>query len=153
MKNLLLVYRCVVRCEACPIVCSPMSVVINAKGKQCLALDLQYLNQFLPHKKFKYEGLNLIPSLFHQGDYLSVFDLKSGYHHLDIHDECWPYPGFFWGVGSARRWYAFWVLPFGLSTACYIFTKLMQPSVKGWRSMGIKYLVYMDDGILVASSE
>ena len=145
--------RCVVRCEQCPIVCSPLSVVTKAQGKQRLVLDLRYVNQFLPDRKFKYEGLNLIPSLFCQGDYFAVFDLKSGYHHVDIHEECWPYLGFSWGVGPARRWYAFRVLPFGLSTACYVFTKLMRPLVKRWRAMGLRCVVYIDDGILAASSE
>ena len=50
--------HCVVQCEACSIVCSPLSVVTNKKGKQRLVLDLRYLNQFLPDRKFKYERLN-----------------------------------------------------------------------------------------------
>ena len=42
--------------------CSPLSVVQNDKGKQRLVIDLQYVNQYLPVQKFKYEGLNLVPS-------------------------------------------------------------------------------------------
>ena len=86
-------------------------MVSNVSAKQRLVLDLRYLNQFLPDRKFKYEGLSIIPSLFQQGDYFSVFDLKSGYHHVDIHQDCWPYLGFARGVGLARRWYTFRVLP------------------------------------------
>ena len=41
----------------------------------------------------------------------------------------------------------FCVLPFGLSTACYIFTKLLRPLVKRRRSKGLRYIVYIDDGI------
>ena len=145
--------RCVSCCMACLVICSPLSVVTNARGEQRLVLDLRYLNQFLPDRKFKYEGLSIIPSLFCQGDYFSVFDLKSGYHHVDIHQDCWPYLGFSWGVGLARRWYTFRVLPFGLSTACYVFTKLMRPLVKRWRSLGFRCIVYIDDGICTASSE
>ena len=125
--------HCVVECDRCPIVGSPLSVVTSAKGKKRLVLDLRYLNQFLPNRKFKYKGLNLIPSLFQEGDYFTVFDLESGYHHIDIHEECWPYLGFAWEVQSTRRWYALRVLRFGLSTACYVFTKLLRPLVKGWR--------------------
>ncbi len=94
--------HCVVKCDRCLIVCSPLSVVTSAKGKKRLVLDLRYLNQFLPDGKFKYKGLNLIPSLFQQGDYLTVFDLKSGCHHADIHEDCWPYLGFAWEVQSTR---------------------------------------------------
>ena len=41
----------------------------------------------------------------------------------------------------------FLVLPFGLSTACYVFTKLLRPLVKRWRSQGRRVVVYIDDGI------
>ena len=91
--------------------------------------------------------------MFQQGDYFTVFDLKSGYHYVDIHKECWPYLGFTWGVHSARRWYVFLVLPFCLSTACYVFTKLLRPLVKRWRSLGLRCVMYIDDGICQASSE
>ena len=38
----------------------------------------------------------------------------------------------------------FTVLPFGLSTACFCFTKLLKLFSTGWRSLG---LIYIDDGI------
>ena len=49
--------------------CSPLSVVQNDKGKQRLAVDFWYINQFLPIQKFKYEGLNLVPQLFQKGNF------------------------------------------------------------------------------------
>ena len=144
--------RCVVECTSCPTVCSPLSVVTNASGKQRLVLDLRYVNQFLPERKFKYEGLELIPTLFESGDFFTTFDLKSGYHHVDLHEDSWPYLGFSWGSGTARKWFTFRVLPFGLSTACYVFTKLLRPLVKRWRSKGLRCIVYIDDGIYAAKS-
>ena len=41
------------------------------------------------------------------------------------------------------------VLPFGLST---VFTKVMRQLVKKWRSMGIRVVVYINDGIAFAST-
>ena len=41
----------------------------------------------------------------------------------------------------------FRVLPFGLSTACYLFTKLLRTLVSRWRSMGHVSLMYIDDGM------
>ena len=140
-------------CDSCPTVSSPLSVVVNAGGKKRLVLDLRYINQFLPMRKFKYEGLGLIPSVCSSGDFFTTFDLKSGYHHVDIHKDCWPYLGFSWSHGLTRRWYMFRVLPFGLSTACYVFTKVMRPLVKRWRSSGFKCIIYIDDGICVSPSE
>lgn len=38
------------------------------------------------------------------------------------------------------------VLPFGLSTAPYIFTHVLRPFVSSWHDKGVKILVYLDDG-------
>ena len=54
---------CIVQSSECPLVCSPLSLVENAKGKLRLVLDLRYVNQFLLEQKFKYEGLNLVPHI------------------------------------------------------------------------------------------
>ena len=81
--------RCVVECEFCPI-CSPLSVVTNASGKQHLLLDLRYVSQFSPDREFKYESLELVSTLFN----VAIFshpDLKSGYHHVDLYEDSWPY--------------------------------------------------------------
>ena len=68
---------------------------------------LIYINQFLIQCKFKYEGLNLISSLFRAGNFVFSFDLKSGYHHVDIHKQFQPYLGFSWGDGCKRRFITF----------------------------------------------
>ena len=70
-----------------PHVCSPLSVVSNSRGKKSLVLDLCYPNQFLYKEMFKYEDLRTALLLFKKGDYLFSFDLKSGYHHVDIHER------------------------------------------------------------------
>ena len=49
-----------------------------------------------------------------------TFDLKSGYHHIDIHPDYQTYLGFAW-----ESKFCLHVLPFGLSTACYIFAKVL----------------------------
>ena len=65
-------------------VCSPLSVVSNSGNKQRLVINLRYLNGYLQKDKFKYEDLRTAMLLFQQGDYMFSFDLKSGYHHIDI---------------------------------------------------------------------
>jgi len=45
------------------------------------------------------------------------------------------------------------VLPFGLATACYAFTKLLRPLVKYWRGKGLRALLYLDDGIVAVSGK
>ena len=54
------------------------------------------------------------------------FDLKSGYHNIDISEEFQTYLGFSWN----QKYYRYTVLPFGLSSAPFIFTKCLRPVVK-----------------------
>uniref|UniRef100_A0A8R1EI72 CCHC-type domain-containing protein n=1 Tax=Caenorhabditis japonica TaxID=281687 RepID=A0A8R1EI72_CAEJA len=43
-------------------------------------------------------------------------------------------------------------LPFGLSTAPWLFTKLFRPLVTKWRAEGIWVWLYLDDGLVLAKS-
>ena len=72
--------------------------------------------------------------------------LKSGYHHVDICLDHQKYLGFAWPFSGVVRYFSFTVLPFGLSSACFCFTKLMRPLVRRWRSMGHNSFIYLDDG-------
>lgn len=83
------------------------------------------------------------------------FDLKSGYHHIDIHPECQTYLGLAWKFSNCkiRRYFIFTVLPFGLSTAPHIFTKTLRPLVKFWRFNGINMGLFLDDGWLTEYSK
>ena len=56
--------------------------------------------------------------------------------------------GFYW----KEQHYVFKVLPFGLSTACCAFTKLLRPLVRYWHSKGIRAVLYIDDGIVAFSA-
>ena len=133
-----------------PHVCSPLSVVSNREDKKRLGLNL---NNCLLKEKFKYEDIRVAISLLKKGDYLFTFDLKSRYHHVDIHHEHWKYLNFAWGVGPELRYYAFGVLSFGLATVCYLCTKLLRPLVKYWRQQGLRAVVYLDDGIVAVEGE
>ena len=114
-----------------PFICSPLSVV-EGTNKKRLVINLRHLNQFLWKQTFKYEDLRIALLLFEKGDMGFTFDLKSGYHHVDIHESCWQYLGFMWPVDGVHTYFVFKVLPFGLSTACHFFTKLFRP----WSSIG-----------------
>ena len=60
-----------------------------------------------------------------------------------------------WGTFSAghTRFFQFSVLPFGLSSAPYLFTKLLKPLVKKWRSEAKSVVVYLDDGLGAAADK
>ncbi|VDO94089.1 unnamed protein product, partial [Haemonchus placei] len=80
--------------------------------------------------------------------YMTTFDLKSGYHHVRIAEQSQRYLGFKW----KNTLYKFTVLPFGLSSAPHIFTKILRPLIKKWRAEGKGVALYLDDGLIWASS-
>lgn len=104
-----------------PTVVSPLNV-IERRDKLRLILDLQYVNRFLDRSDthFHYETLSWAPVVFSPSDLLFSVDLESAYHHVDMHPSAWDYLGFEW----QGQYYVFTVLPFGLSTACWVFTKI-----------------------------
>jgi hypothetical protein len=139
---------CVKEVEVPPVVCSPLLVVTSRSGKNRLVINLKYINRHLWKDKFKYEDLRTGLLMFEKDAFLCTFDLKSGYHHIAIHKYSQAFLGFRW-EGKA---YVFTVLPFGLATACYVFTKMLRQLVKYWRSGGMRIIMYIDDGIVVSPS-
>ena len=149
----LLTNRCVHEVKEKPLVCSPLSVVTNHEGKFRLVLNLRHLNQFLRRDHFKYEDFRTAMLMLNKDDFLMKFDLKSDYHHLDIFGVHQPYLGFSWEMEGARKYFVFTVLPFGLSSACYAFTKLLRPLIGYWRGQGLRVVLYLDDGIMAVRGE
>ena len=124
---------------------NPLSV---AKGKKLrLVLDLRHVNGHLLKQSFRYEDLRSLSQLFEQQFWFFTWDLKSGYHHVEIYVSHRTFQGFSWNFNGRPRYFTFCVLPFGLSSACYCFTKLLRPLVKRWRLMSHASFVYLDDGI------
>ena len=89
-----LIHNRVVQVIEAPPICSPLSVIVNDPSKKRLVIDLRHLNQYLLKDSFKYEDLRTAMLLFQKEDYLFSFDLKSGYHHVDIHRQHQKYLGF-----------------------------------------------------------
>ena len=122
--------------------------VANKNSKLRLVLDLRHVNQYVQLDKFKYEDLTTFAEIFEEKDFFVTFNLTSGYHHIDIHREQRKYLAFHWLFPNGQtKYFIFNVLPFDLSSACYIFTKILRPYVKKWRSEGIKSIHFIDDGI------
>jgi hypothetical protein len=48
----LVLANCIMESDSCRLVCSPLQVVTNARGKQRLVIDLRYINQYLNQYKF-----------------------------------------------------------------------------------------------------
>ena len=129
-------------------VINPLSVSVQSSGKKRLILDLRVVNACLYKRKVKFDDHNKALDYFTLNGFLIKFDLKSGYHHLDIFPAHRKFLGYSWAFeDGVPRFFQFNVLPFGLSTAPYIFTKLLRPLVKLWRRRGFHSVIYLDDGI------
>ena len=48
---------------------------------------------------------------------------------------------------GVERYFVFRLLPFGLLSACYLFTRMFKPFVARWRSFGTFAIINIDDGI------
>jgi hypothetical protein len=109
-----------------PWIVSPLGVVPKGVDKLRLILDLRFVNSFLKIDSFKYESLKMVPHLCKIKDLLFSVDLKSTYHHVDIHPDYWRFLGFEW----EGQYYVFCQLPFGLATACFVFSKIVKQLVQ-----------------------
>ena len=82
-----------------------------------------------------------LADLAERGDYAVSYDLMSGYYHVGLFQASRTYVGFEWG----GKYYVYNCLPFGLSTAPWVFSKVMRELVMHWRRGGIRVLPYPDD--------
>ena len=137
-----------IQVDLVPQVVNPLSVAVQVSGKKRLILDLRYVNKCLLKRKVKYEDWRVALRYFEKDAYMFSFDLKSGYHHVDIYNEHQTFLGFAWKdlYSLQTKYYVFTVLPFGLSTAPYIFTKVVKPLETHWRFQNISIAVFLDDG-------
>ena len=127
---------------------SNLFLVPKKDGGQRPVINLAPLNRFLVKQHFKMESFALIPDLLKQGDWLAKIDLKDAYLSVPIHADHQKFLAF----SLDGKNFAFQKLPFGLSPAPRIFTKLIRPVARYLRSFGIRLIVYLDDWLLFGQS-
>jgi hypothetical protein len=98
------------------------------------------------------EGINSLQDLIRREDFLVKIDLKDAYVTIPIHEEdnkCFRIC-FFLGWGGVL--YQFPSLVFGLSSAPWLFTKILKPVVTLLRKLGICLIIYLDDILILNGS-
>ena len=85
-----------------PTVVNPLTVSVNSVGKCRLILDLRHVNKFIPEVKFKMEDSRTFLYYVHSRGYMFKFDMKSGYHHVSIHEESQTFLGFQWPLVAPK---------------------------------------------------
>ena len=119
-----------------PYVVNPLGVKFRRglEHKPRLILDMRYVNSFLQKKKFKYETAASLPELLLRADFVWSVDITSAYHHVELVPAETTYFGFEW----QGTFYEFKSLPFGLSVACWAFTKIMREMVGSWLTFPLR---------------
>ena len=138
-----------VQLDAQPEFCAPAFVVSNSSGKRRVVIDLRYINSHLPARPVRYENLRSFRSSLAPGDHMISLDLQSGYHHIGVH----PSSRRFLGFALDGKYYQCAALPFGLSQAPSVFTKVMRAVVKMWRARGWRVLPYLDDFLFAFATD
>ena len=136
---------CIQEVSSPPRCVNPLSVAEEKKLR--LVLDLRHVNPHLHCPKFKYDDLACLSEIFEQNFWFFTWDLKSGYHQVSIRYEHRCFLGFSWTINDVLRFFIFNVLPFGLCSACFCFTKIIRSFIRRWRSLSHRCLAYIDDGI------
>lgn len=132
-----------------PKVVSPLNVVPKKNGKLRLILDLRYVNDHLAVPKFKYESLKSLEDIMLKTDYVFGCDLSNGYWQVHMHPSTYQYLGLEW----QGKYYMFKCLPFGLASAPWCFSKIMQEFSGFLRRKGIRLLNYLDDFLFLAGPD
>ena len=113
----------------------PLGVAINAAGKLRLIWYGRHVNRHLPKRKFRMETLQREGhALFERSAWDGTVDLSSAYHHVPMAPDATAYLGVEW----KGTFYKFEVLPFSLSHAPWLFTKMMGHCARFLRSPGIR---------------
>ena len=127
------------------------SIKVTAKKglkKFRLCLNMHWLGKFIKVPKFKFEDLNLISLVLQPGDWMFTLDDVARYYHWTVREGFRKYFGFQW-EGVLYEWC---VLPFGVASTPWVFTKRKRALVKMWRARGYRLIPYMDDFLFTARS-
>ncbi len=127
---------------------STIFTVPKPDGTSRPILNLKMLNLNLDSPHFKMETIKTTLELVAQKCFMAVIDLKDAYHAIPIGEKSRKFLKFKW----KGNLYEYQCLPFGLSLAPFLYTKLMKPIVAKLRSQGILLISYLDDMLVFGNS-
>ena len=128
---------------------SNIFLIPKSGGRFRLILNLKALNNFVAYEHFKMEDIRCVRDLLSKGDHLCKLDLRDAYLSIPIHESSRKYLRFSWqGV-----MYEYTALPFGLSAAPRVFTKVLKPVLAELRAAGICLVAYLDDLLIIGKTK
>lgn len=140
--------------------CSPLSDQFISKiflaekpnGGKRFILNLKPLNKFIATDHFKMEDYRTASKIIPRDGFLATIDLKEAYLLIPIHPEHRKYLRFqFLNDFSQIINYEFISLPYGLSVAPRVFSKIIKEVITSLRSRGFKSVQYLDDILCIGN--
>ena len=117
--------------------------------KHRLISDCRELNTFFTPHPFRLDHMRGIYPYLKQGQWGAKIDLKDAYFHMAVDPALRPYLR----MKIEQDLWEFQGACFGLNVLPYLFTRLIKPLEKIWRSQGILIFVYLDDILLLGASK
>ena len=109
-------------------------------------INLRKLNKFIEYKHFKQDNLSFAFDLLQKNDFCCSIDMKDAYFSIEIHPDFRKYLCFFFWNNES---YQFKKLPFGITSAPRVFTKVLKPVYTLFRSNGIRCCYYIYDSLVM----
>ncbi|KAL6730161.1 hypothetical protein Aduo_001155 [Ancylostoma duodenale] len=91
----------------------------------------------------------MVRDLLDQGDFMAKIDMKDAYFAVPFHHEHRKFLAFRLGTKPCQ----FEALPFGLSSAPYVYTRIMRVVATELRRRGIRLIVYLDDWLFMGKNQ
>ena len=128
---------------------SRLFLVKKALGSWRPIIDLSTLNHYVTSSRFHMETPRSVLNSIRPGDWMISLDLQDAYLQVPVHHDSRRFLRF---VLDGKP-FQFRVLCFGLTTAPQVFTRIMAPVSAILHKYGVRMLRYLDDWLILASSE
>ena len=128
---------------------SRIFTVPKKDGSRRPVVNLKPLNQYILKQRFKMEGVGAVRSIVQEGDWMVSVDLKDAYLSVVMAKQHRKFLRFEW----ENKLFEFNCLPFGLSSAPRIFTKLLKPVMALLRRQGTRIVIFLDDMLIMDQSK
>nr|XP_046491856.1 uncharacterized protein LOC124223672 [Neodiprion pinetum] len=117
-------------------------------GSDRFILNLKKLNTFIDTEHFKTEDIRSATRLISLGAFMANLDLQDAYFLIPVGKKCRKFLRF----SFEGQLYEFTCLPFGLSSAPRVFTKVIKPVLNWLRSRGFLSVAYLDDILCIGDN-
>ena len=130
----------------------PWFIITKKEGnseKNRLICDCREINLHFWTKRFKLENIQTIFPYMRKGMWGCKVDLKDAYFHLELENKLKR----FMRLQVGETIWEFQAACFGLNILPHLFMSLMRPLERIWRNQGIQVFVYLDDILVLGSTQ